>query len=320
MKLKLHKNVGATLLISGMLGIACLILPLTLSSCKEEVVDFDANNCKGSPPFIQTMGFDTRLSYFSTSDVKTMGLLLQQSEQPGNPNARITKSFQHPTWKKFGWLAPILVDEAGNIYTAPAPFISMVDNPVANNNTIYKVDAKTGEMQEFLRLPFADSINAQNPFGIIGMAYLCETGTLYVSSVAGSRLHKENGHIYAIDVKNNKIIDQVNNTDAMGMGISYVSGKRQLFFGTGRNSDVQAIMLNSNGKFSGKAEIAFTLQNLGSRGDDKVRRIRSDASGNLTVSGMEFNFNLIAPREKQETVYKFSYDESEKKWINLQTL
>jgi len=297
------------------LPVAVCLLAVVFFSCKEEVVDFDANNCKRNPAFIQTMGFDGKSSFFSTSDIKTMGLLLLQSQQPGNPNAAITRSFQHPSWRKGGWLAPILIDEAGNIYTAPAPFISMLDNPIANNNTIYRVDGGSGVMEEFLRLPFADSINAQNPFGIIGMVYLCETGTLYVSTVAGSRLHEEKGHIYAIDVKNKKIIDQVDHTDAMGMGISYTTGKRQLFFGTGRNSDVQAIVLNSGGKFSGPAQTAFTLQNLGPRGDDKVRRIRSDLAGNLTVSGMEFNFNLIAPREKQETAYAFVYDEEEKKWV-----
>jgi hypothetical protein len=297
------------------LMMAGCILAAVFFSCKEEPVDFDANNCKKNPPFVQSKGFNGKSSFFSTSDVKTMGLLLLQSEQPGNPNARITKSFQHPSWKKGGWLAPILIDESGNIFTAPAPFINILNNPISNNNTIYRVDAKTGEMQEFLRLPFADSINPQNPFGIIGMIYLCETGTLYVSSVAGSRLHDENGHIYAIDVKSNKIIDQIDHTDAMGMGISYATGKRQLFFGTGRNSDVQSVILNSEGKFSGRPQKAFTLQNLGPRGDDKVRRIRSDQSGNLTISGMEFNFNLIAPREKQETLYEFVYDEEMKKWV-----
>lgn len=296
------------------LMMAGFLLAAVFFSCKEELVDFDANNCKKNPPFIKTMGFDGRNSFFSTSDVKTMGLLLLQSEQPGNPNARITKSFQHPSWKKAGWLAPILIDEAGNIYTAPAPFINILNNPIANNNTIYRVDAQTGEMQEFLRLPFADSINPQNPYGIIAMVYLCETRTLYVSSVAGSRLHEEKGHIYAIDVQNKKIIDAIDFTDAMGMGITYTTGKRQLFFGNGRNSDIKTVVLNGSGKFSGKPVFAFTLAELGPRGDDKVRRIRTDQSGNLIIHGMEFNFNLIAPREKQESVYNFYYDEEEKKW------
>lgn len=284
-------------------------------SCKEEPVEFDANTCKGNTPFVQKMGFDPRYSYFSTSDMKAMGLQLLQSDQPGNPKAKIVKAYQDPSWKKGGYLAPILIDQAGNIFTSPAPFINILNNPVANNNTIYRVDGQTGEMQEFMLLPQHDSINEQNPFGIIGMIYLCETGTLYVSSVAGSRLHKENGHIYAIDLKNKKIIDQLNNTDALGLGISYAAGKRQLFFGRARNSDVQVINLKSDGKFSGNVQTAFTLQNLGPDGDDKVRRIKTDNSGNLLVYCMEFGFNLIAAREKQETLYNFVYDESEEKWV-----
>lgn len=300
------------------LQIACCVLSTLLFSCKDEVVEFDANSCKGNSAFIKTMGFDPRFSYFSTSDMKVMGLQLLQSDQPGNPQARIVKTFQHPSWKKGGYLAPILIDQSGNIYTSPAPFINILNNPIANNNTIYRIDAQSGEMQEFMRLPAADSINEQNPFGIIGMIYLCETGTLYVSSVAGSRLHKEDGHIYAIDIKSKTIIDQLDHTDALGLGISYAAGKRQLFFGSARNADVNMITLNAAGKFTGKPQMAFMLQNTGAGGDDRVRRIKADNSGNLQVYCMEFGFNLIAAREKKETLYTYSYDESEKKWIQQQ--
>ncbi|MEQ1675522.1 MAG: hypothetical protein ABL876_02400 [Chitinophagaceae bacterium] len=291
---------------------SCLVL---LVSCKEDTVEFSPNNCKANPPFLQGMGFNPRNSFFSTSEIRTMGLVLLESEQAGNPRARITNSTQHPSWRKAGWLAPILLDEAGNIYTAPAPFINILDNPISNNNTIYKVDSKTGLMDEFLRLPFADSINPDNPFGIIGLIYLCETGTLYVSTVAGSRRHEENGHIYAIDVKSKKIVDEILHTDAMGMGISYITGQRKLFFGTGRSSIIYSVTLSGSGKFSGSPKEELTLQDMGPRGDDKVRRITTDQYGNLLIHGFEFNFNLIAPREKQETIYKFSWNADEKKWV-----
>jgi hypothetical protein len=285
-----------------------------LSSCKEEVVDYQSNNCKANPLFIQGFGYQPKYSYLSTSDEKVMGLVLIESTQPGNPKAPISKKMQHPSWLTGGWLAPILITQTGDIYTAPAPFINILNNPISNNNTIYKVDSKTGVMDVYLKLPAADSINTDNPFGIIGMALLCETNTLYVSTLAGSKRHKENGHVYAIDLNTKKIIDQINNIDVMGMGISYITGKRKLYFGTGRSSDVFEITLNKEGKFSGKPTLAFTLQDLGTRGDDKVRKIRTDGNGNLLVHGMEFNYNLIAPREKQETLYKFMYNEEEKKW------
>lgn len=298
-------------------GIWAVLLLLNFSSCKEKETEFSSNQCKGSPAFIRNLGINPAKSYFSTSEIRTMGLVLTESEQPGNPAARITKSIQHPSWRKAGWLAPILIDEAGNIYSAPAPFINILDNPLANNNTIYKVDSRTGVMDEFMRLPSADSINAENPFGIIGIVYLCESGTLYVSTVAGSRRYEENGHIYAINVKTKKIIGQLNHTDAMGMGISYITGKRKLYFGTGRSPVIYSVSLSSDGEFSGSPAEEFTIQDLGPRGDDKVRRITTDQYGNLSIHGIEFNFNLIAPREKQETLYRFSWNADEKKWIFL---
>jgi hypothetical protein len=299
----------------------CLLLIaycLLLNSCKEEVVDYQANNCKKNPSFMQSFGYNPSFSYLTTSDEKIMGLIIKESTQAGNPNAPVSKQMQHPSWLKGGWLAPILIANNGDIFTAPAPFINILNNPISNNNTIYKVDGKTGIMDEYLRLPEADSINTENPFGIIGMALLCETNTLYVSSLAGSKRHAEKGHIYAIDLTTGKIIDQINAIDAMGMGISYITGKRKLYFGTGRSSDVYDVTLNKDGKFASKPAFVFSLQNLGSRGDDKVRKIRPDNKDNLVINAMEFNYNLIAPREKQESVYKFAYDEETKKWTLVQ--
>jgi hypothetical protein len=296
-------------------NIIIVLIGMLLSSCKEEAVDFLPNNCKKNPAFIQSMGFVPANSFFSTSDEKTMGLVLQQSEQPGNPNARIVKSSQHPSWRIGGWLAPILIDNNGNIYTAPAPFISILDNPVTNQNTIYRVDGRTGVMEVFMKLPLTDTTTVQNPFGIIGMILLCETNTLYVSTLSGSDRQHERGAIYAIDINTKKLIDKISATDAMGMGITYSTGKRQLFFGTGRTSDVFSITLNKKGKFSGSPQKEISLAGLGLNGDDKVRRIRTDQYGNLIIHGMSFNYNLIPQREKKETLYNFFYDAENKKWI-----
>lgn len=298
--------------------IIALLVFFMLVSCKDNKVEFLANNCKANPAFIQTMGFNPARSYLSTSEVRTMGLVLIESKDPKYPTSGELKKAQHPSWKMAGWLAPILLDEKGNIFTAPAPFINTLNNPIERNNTIFKVDYSTGEMKEYLKLPLADSLNSENPYGIISMAYLCETATLYVSSVAGSRRYQEKGNIYAINTNTGKVIDEITNTDAMGLGVSYISGKRKLYFGSGRNSDVISVTLNASGKFSGNPQFEFSLQGLGPRGDDKVRKIRTDQFGNLIVHGMEFNYNLIAPREKQETIYSFIYQASEEKWVQGQ--
>ena len=282
-------------------------------SCKQKPVEFSANNCKGEPLFVRRVaGFVTKQSYFSTSEIRKMGLVL--IENKGSADKPLLEYYQHPSWKKGGWLSPIQLDEIGNIYTAPAPFVNLLNNPQQNQNTIYKVNTGSGEMDEFIKIPLPDSLNSNNPFGILGLAYYCEGNILYASTIAGSDRHVVRGGIYAIDVKGKKIIDHLSQVDAIGIGISYVTGERRLYFGTGRTSEIYSVSINQAGKFTGKPEPAFTLEGLGPRGDDKVRRIRSDQNGNLLVYGIEFNYNLIAPREKPEALYEFWYDNKEKKW------
>jgi hypothetical protein len=286
---------------------------LFFTACKNSAVEFRTNNCKGSPVFVKRVaGFITPKSYFSTSEIRTMGLVLV--ENSGTPERPSLRYYQHPSWKKAGWLSPIQLDEAGNVYTSPAPFINVLNNPAEKQNTIYKVDAVTGEMKEFLQIPLPDSLSSNNPYGILGLIYYCEGNILYASSIAGSDRHVIRGGIYAIDIKAKKIVDQLPAVDAIGMGISYVTGERRLFYGTGRNSEIYSVALSEHGKFNGKATLAFSIEGLGPRGDDKVRRIRTDENGNLLIHGIEFNYNLIAPREKPETVYAFEYNNDQKKW------
>ena len=281
--------------------------------CKEKTIEFRTNNCKGSPAFVKRVaGFTIAKSYFSTSEIRKMGLVLVENRGTAeNPSFRY---YQHPSWKEAGWLSPIQLDAAGNVYTAPAPFINTLNNPLQKQNTIYKIEEATGEMKEFLQVPLPDSLTGNNPYGVLGLLYFCEGNILYASTIAGSDRHVIRGGIYAIDLQTHKIIDHLSQTDAMGMGISYATGERRLYFGTGRDSRIFSILIKADGKFSGEPVVAFSLDSLGPRGDDKVRRIRSDQNGNLLVYGIEFNYNLIAPREKPEALYEFWYNENEKKW------
>lgn len=287
-------------------------LLLLLHACREQEVEFRANNCKAVPAFVRNLSsFNPAHCSFSTSEIRKMGLvLIENAGADGKP-----KYYQHPSWQKGGWLAPIVLDEAGNIFTAPAPFINVLNNLPKNQNTVYRVDARSGVMDEFLRLPIPDSSSENNPYGIIGMAYLCEAGVLYVSTLMGSDRLVERGAIYAINIKTREIIDHIDGMDAMGMGISYATGHRELFFGTGRRPTIFSVTLDARGDFKSKPVDAFSLAGLGPRGDDKVRRIIADERGNLQVHAIEFDYNLIAPREKQEALYYFQYNAGAKQWI-----
>jgi hypothetical protein len=293
--------------------ISCCLLLFT--ACKEEVVDYQTNDCKRMPAFVKSLGFDLTRTAFSTSEKKIIGVVLVQKDLAKGVNSTGEKIYQHPSWKSAGSMGPIQLDPQGNCFVGPVPVINVIDNPTAKQNIIYKVDAVSGEMKPFIELPITDAIPNNNPYGILGFAYLCESNTLYVSTVLGSDRQHENGVIYAVDITSGKVIDKIINTDAMGMGISFISGNRKLYFGSARTQNIFSIILSSEGKFKTKPQLEFSITDIGPRGDDKVRRIKFDKAGQMQLHAIEFNFNLTAPTEKQESIYNFTWDEEKKIWV-----
>jgi outer membrane protein assembly factor BamB len=308
--LKTMKHICKLSFANCLLPIVFCFLPTVFLSCKEETVDFQTNDCKTLPAFIKKTGFNPARAALSTTENRKMGLILVEINENGD-----RKYYQDSSWKTAGWLGPILIDPQGNSFVGPVPVINLIDNPPAKQNIIYKIDRNTGKMNTFLELSVKENSSFANPYGILGFSYLCETNTLYASTVQGSTRQKENGILYAIDPNDGTILDKVENIDVMGMGISYISGKRRLYFGSARNSNIYSIVLNEKGTFSGKPMLECTIANLGPRGDDKARRIKFDkTTGNMLIYGLEFNFNLTAPTEKQENIYTFKFDNEENKW------
>jgi hypothetical protein len=283
-------------------------------ACKEKLneVDYVSNQCTAQAPFLTKIISNINGIAFSTSENREKGLWLINATV--SPDAANRKIYQDTSWKMAGWLGPLLTDKKGNIWCAPVPVINVLDNKPEDQNKLYRVDATTGKMELFIELPKEKS-TIENPYGILGLAYNCEANVLYVSSVAGSTRNQQNGKIYCIDVVNKTIQSTLNCGDAFGIGVSFKDGFRKLYFGSARNSNIYSIGLKENGSFLGESIEAFSIDGLGPRGDDKAKKIREDKNGNLTISGYEFNFNLTAPTEKQETLYNFSFDSNNEKWV-----
>ncbi len=252
------------------------------------------NGCYKVPPFIQTLNF-TNQAALSTSE-KSPGLWLIEQDQAGN-----ARRYQHPSWRAAGFLAPIQRDDKGDVFVAPAPVVNTLLNPADKQNVVYKVDGKSQEMKPFVTLETAAPPNEQNPFGTLGLTFDCETKSIYVSSVYGSTRGEEKGIIYRIDADAGKITSQMPNVDAIGVGVFNGSSGKKLYFGLGRASEVHLIPLDDSGNFSGVPQKVLSLGDLGSRGDDKARRITFTNKNEMIVYGIEFSFNLVAPTEKQET-------------------
>lgn len=276
-------------------------------------------DCRRVPAFTTKTGIDTRRGAFSTSDMPKVGLVYKEirlaNDPPAEPSAK-PKIYQHPSWMKYGHMGPMVIDQDGFIYLAPIPFVNTLKNPSKKQNVIYRIDPNTGLMTSYLTLPMTSEPGPQNPYGVLGMGYDCNTKMLYVSSVYGSDRKNVRGRIYAIKTGTApQIVDEIKEIDAFGMGIFLLNGKRKLLYGEARSTELYMVELKEDGRFAGKPEWMLSLDGIGIRGDDRARKVRVAENGDLTVSGIEFYFNLIAPTERQETPYTFRYDAQQSKWV-----
>jgi hypothetical protein len=274
----------------------------------------DVTGCRTNPKFIaeKKKEFSSK-SFFSTSERFIKGLVLVDG-------ADKSRTWQHPTWQQFGWLAAIHYDGKGNIYTVPAPRINVLDNKPAEQNRVLKVDSLTGVMSVLVTLPAATPPNDQNPYGALGVAYDCETLLLYASSISGSTRAKESGRIFAINPDSGKVVFTQDNVDAIGLHLFKLGKEKRLYYGRAREPEIWSIAVDEKGAFKGSARYELSLEGLGPRGDDRARRINFTPTNEMIVWGIEFSVNLVAPTEKQETQYRFIYDAKQQKWVNAAPL
>jgi hypothetical protein len=250
-----------------------------------------------------------------------------QGQQKGlvifEPGARASdppsQQYSDPTWDDAGYLGPLATDQNGNIYVAPAPHVSLLDNPPAQANTIFKVDAVTGKLAAYLALPSAAPATPQNSFGLMGLTYDCNTHSLYATTVAGSKPTEELGRIYRIDVATGQVTSTLEKTDAFGLAVfNGVSGKR-LYFGSARVSEVRSVALDVQGNFAGVPRVEFSMAGWGPNGDDKARRVIFDVDNTMLIRGLPFDFNLVATSGRPQTDYQVNYDPSNDTWHLVKT-
>jgi hypothetical protein len=262
--------------------------------------------CQKTPAFLANLNFGNHAA-LSTAEKARPGLWIIEGDH----------RYQHPSWKNAGFLAPIEQDKEGNIYVAPAPFINVLENPPEQQNAVWRVDGRSQEMTKFLDLPHDSKLGDQNAYGTLDLAYDCDSENLYVSSVFGSTRDKESGKIYRIDTKTKQAKPLLENIDGFGLAVYNTAKGKRLFYGLARRSEIWSVGLTDAGETAGPQRKEASLENLGPRGDDKVRRITFQQNGEMLLFGIEFNFNLIAPTEKQEMVYRFRYNAQTDSWDDV---
>ena len=257
--------------------------------------------CQAAPLFIEGVGFDHPV--LSTSLVEYVGAALGDLDSAGN----LINIYQHPTWDDAGYLGPITRDQFGNLYVSPVPKVSLVQNPLEDQNKIYKIDTTTGEMALFIDLPGKRPLAALNPFGVIGLTYDCDTDSLYATTLAGSTAEEEVGQIYRIDMETGEVAAQLDDVDAIGVGVfNGLTGKR-LYYGSARTPEIYSIALDENGDFVDDARHEFSLVSFDGGGQEKARRISFTQDSMMVITAVNFDYSLHSAISEAQVHYKLRY-------------
>jgi hypothetical protein len=265
--------------------------------------------CRARPRFISELGMGGQI-YIGTNLQGYTGLTLS-ARDPNNGQMLV---YQHPSWDDAGNLAPYALDRAGNIYVGPAPFVSLDNNPPELQNRIYRVDGESGEMSLFVELPAAQPPSSSNPFGVMGLAYDCDTDSLYASSLAGSTYDAELGRIFQIDVNSASVVSRLENVDAFGVGSYQGAQGKRLYFGSARDSSVRSVPLDDEGHFDGEQRVEFYLLAAPGGGDDRAKRIQFPERDQMRIKGIEFNYTLRAASDFKERDYAYRYQPLADTW------
>ncbi|MCP4426671.1 MAG: hypothetical protein GY803_19435 [Chloroflexi bacterium] len=257
--------------------------------------------CQAVPRFVAGLGF--AIPALNTSFPDYVGLAVGNYDEAGN----VIDVYQRPSWDDAGYLGPITRDRDGHVYVSPVPKVSLDQNPLEEQNQVYRIDSDTGAMTAFIDLPAAQPIAASNPFGTIGLTYDCDTHSMYATTLAGSTAQEEVGRIYRINLNTGQAVNQLDNVDAIGIGVfNGLTGKR-LYYGSARTPDVYSIALTKQGDFVGEVRHEFSLALLENGGQEKARRISFTQDSLMQVSAVDFNFSLQAAIESQQVHYRLRY-------------
>ena len=217
--------------------------------------------------------------------------------------------FHKKEWERFDALGTYTIDNRGDIYLTPNPFISIKPTTFNLQKAIYKMDSNTGKLERWMVIDDVKP-NANNPYGLISILYDCKDNTLWASAIDESDYRAQKGVIYHINPKTETIIEKVKNFDALTLAWIYGDKNRYLLAGSARDNAVYAFSFK-DGKIISTPHKLFELPNPRLR----VRKIKVIGKNRLKLEAIKFNYSLIAETNKKQRVeYIANYNPNNGKW------
>ncbi len=255
-------------------------------------------SCARLPKFLYENGFSAPI--IDLSQIKYKGVAFIDK--------KTNRVLHSKLWERYDALGTYSIDNLGNIYLTPNPFISITPATFNLQKAIYKLD-NSGNLQRWLVI---DEItpSAKNPFGLISIVFDCDDKTLFVSSIDKSDYKKARGRIYHIEPKEKKILEKIEGFDALTLAILKTKQNKYLLAGSARDNGVYANKFENN-KLSKNFIKLFEIPNP----ELRVRKIRVIGKNKLYLEAIKFNYSLIAQTtNKQRFHYIATYNPKTKEW------
>jgi hypothetical protein len=204
----------------------------------------------------------------------------------------------HPKkWEQYGHFSTYALDERGNIFLAPSPFISIQENTFELQKSIYKLDTKTGSLSIFMTFKDVHP-SPNNPYGINAVIYDCEDKTLWVSAIDETDYETQRGVIYHVDPKTKTVLQKINSIDALTLALVTTDKGKFLLAGAARDNGLYAYPIIVN-RLQEKPVKILSLP----RANEHIRKIKVAAKNHLALQAIPFSYALIAQTAEQDRIH-----------------
>ena len=275
------------------------------SQGKDKVNDIGTFNvqkrCTRPPVFLKKLGISQPVM-IDLSQKVFKGIALHYGKN-------FLKTLHPKQWEQYEHFSTYTLDEKGNIYLVPTPFISIRPTTFNLQKNIYKVESKTGKLSIFMYL---DDVlpSASNPYGINAIAYDCDDKTLWVAAIDESNYESQKGVIYHINLQTKEILQKVEGFDVLSMTIVKSEKGKYLLVGSARDNGLYAYTIDK-GKLSATAQKLLELPVA----NEHIRKIKVKSKNLLELQSIPFSYALIAQTAKQNRQkYSAKWDQNRKHW------
>jgi hypothetical protein len=256
--------------------------------------------CGRAPRFLQQLGVSQPV-LIDLSQKRYTGIALRH----GPHFSRVL----HPKqWEQYAHFSTYALDEAGNIYLVPTPFISIRPTTFTLQRKLFRLASDSGRVEIFFDF---DDVrpSERNPYGVNAVAYDCRDHTLWIGAIDESDYTTQRGVIYHLDPRTRTILSRYEGFDALTL--TRIESERGSFLlaGSARENVLYAFAIDGKGLKAPQALLEIP------NATERIRKIKATAPNRLELQTIPFSYSLIAQTaEHDREHYEARWSPEHNRW------